>query len=312
LRWWESTTIKKYVNKVVCNYGGREKYTIISAGSNQYLKILLKQENKVLKHGVLLFFGGGGGGEKEFLLVQEGIVEKFTLFELSDERIKLANKRAKQLGIKNKIKIIKGNYFEYIFDEKIDFVHWNNSLHHMFDVDKSIKWSYDILEDYGIFYMDDYVGFNRFQFSDNAIKLCNDIRSLLPDLYLKNPFNPDELCTTVQRTNPEALANRDPSEAPDSENILNSLIKYFPNVKIILTGGTVYHTALNDILNNFDENCYKDKLILELLMFINQLALKQGIKTQYAFVIAIKKPKIDKYSIKNLITGVRAFFNYKK
>ena len=309
LRWWQSPTIKKCINKRICDLEeekseDRENFIVQSAGSNLYLKTLLKQQDKVLKHGVSVGFGTG---DKEFTLIEEGLVEKFTLFELADERIRLAEKKAKNLGIDNRIKIIRGNCFEYTFDEKIDFVHWNNSLHHMFNVDEAIKWSYDILEDYGIFYLDDYVGPNRFQFSDEAIKICNNIRSIFPDSYLKNPFNPDILCETVHPFDPNEINNIDPSEAADSENILSALIKYFPNAKIIPTGGTIYTTALMDIINNFNEEDIKDKFILELLMFIDELIVKYKIvETQYVFAIAVKLPKINKYSINNLLQHIKS------
>jgi len=61
------------------------------------------------------------------------------------------------------VKIIKGDCFNYEFIEEIDFVHWNNALHHMLNFEKAVQWSYQILKVDGVFYMDDFVGPSRFQ-----------------------------------------------------------------------------------------------------------------------------------------------------
>ena len=77
----------------------------------------------------------------------------------------------------------------------------------------------------------------------------------------------------------------DPSEAADSERIIQSVKKYFPNAEITLTGGVIYHHALNDILQNFDEE--KDKWVLNLFMIIDDLCTDLG-ETHYATALAIK------------------------
>ncbi|MDO8870922.1 MAG: glycosyltransferase [Methanobacteriaceae archaeon] len=279
IRWWEFPLIHKHLNNLICGEP--------VDGINQCLKKRLEKMG-TLKHGVSVGFGDGN---KELELVSEGLVDKFTMFELSDAGIAIALKKAENLGIEDKVELIKGNYFLHEFNEKVDFVHWSQSLHHMFDVNKSVEWSYKILEMGGIFYMDDFVGPSRFQWSDEALELGSRIRRILPDNYLKNPYKPGKLLNRkMLRPDPQILRNQDPSEAADSDNILESVIKYFPDAEITLTGGTIYHETLNDILHNIDEFDLKDKAMLELLLIIDELATKSGIESQYATALGMKSP----------------------
>lgn len=278
VRWWEVPTIHKHVNQLICGEP--------VDGVNKGLITVLKDLGLTFDHGVSVGFGNG---QKEFKLLKEGLVNKFTLFELSDVLIETARKQAEISGFENRINFIKGDCFQYEFTEKIDFVHWNNSLHHMFDVDKAVKWSHQILEIGGVFYMDDFVGPTRFQWSDEALELGTRIRKILPDMYLENPYKPGKLLNkTVLRPDAKKLKEHDPSEAADSDRILESVKKYFPNAKITLTGGTVYHSTLNDILHNMDETNLKDKTILNLLLLIDELATKSGVESHYATALGIK------------------------
>lgn len=252
------------------------------------LNLRLKELGTTFEHGVSVGFGNG---YKEFELLKEGLVKNFTLFELSNARIESAREKARILGFENRVEFLNGDCFSYEFGEKVDFVHWNNSLHHMFDVDKAIAWSHQILETDGVFYMDDYVGPTRFQWSDEALELGTRIKKILPDKYLKNPYKPDELLSrTVLRPDAKILEKSDPSEAADSVQILKSVIKYFPNADITLTGGSIYHGTLSDILHNIDESDLKDKTILDLLLIIDELATKTGIESHYATALGIKLP----------------------
>lgn len=283
-RWWMVPSILRHVNEIVCG----EPLEGVSSGLNYKLKKL----GFKFEHGVSVGFGNGS---KEFKLMEEGIVNKFTLFELSEERIKIASDNADLQGLSDRVEFIKGDYYIHKFDEDVDFVHWNNSLHHMINVEKAIKWSFEILINGGVFYMDDFVGPSKFQWADAQLQLATRIRQTLPDIYLKNRRKPGKMLDrTISQPNAQDIEKADPSEAADSSAILDNIKKYFPNADINLTGGCVYHTALNDILCNIDESDEKDKTILDLLLIIDELATKSGVETQYATVLAIKNDNILK------------------
>ena len=84
----------------------------------------------------------------------------------------------------------------------------------MFDVNKALEWSRLILRKGGMFYMDDFVGPSRFQWSDSSLELASRIRSLLSPEYLVNPYDPEVvLSKTIRRPDPKAI-EKAPSRGP--------------------------------------------------------------------------------------------------
>lgn len=278
LRWWQSPFIVRHINMRVSGQpiGG------MSHGLMRRVQELL--DGRVLTKGVSV---GCGNAAKELDLIKAGLVESFDLCEFSETRIAEARARAEQMGLSERIRFIHGDAFELVKDGgQYDLVHWNNSLHHMFDVDAAVKWSQHVLEAGGLFYMDDFVGPTRFQWSDLALNLASHVRLMLDERFLTDPRKPESrLPTDIRRPNPEKLKAADPSEAADSGRIIDSVRRYFPDAEIVATGGIVYHLALSDILHNFDEE--KDKTVLELLMFIDDLCADL-VETLYATALAFK------------------------
>jgi len=159
VNWWNSKITIRHINQMVSDTDSH----IPSEGLNQLL--LKRLGEKRLKLGVSV---GCGSAHKEIRLMQLGIVDKFLLFDLSHEAIRQGTKRIGEAGLLNRVEFHKADAFSFDFSgKKIDFVHWNNSLHHMLDVDATVKWSRDILVPGGMFYMDDYVGASRFQHPQN-------------------------------------------------------------------------------------------------------------------------------------------------
>ncbi|MFA5871102.1 MAG: class I SAM-dependent methyltransferase [Parcubacteria group bacterium] len=282
LRWWQSPLIIRHVNKLV-----EGEY---SDGLSQGLV------NKIKKnYGHLIPFKKGisvgcGNGQKEINLIKQGIVEEFDLFELSQTRVNQGNALIKKNSLANQMRYIKGNAFEIITKpEQYDIVHWNNSLHHMLNVFDSVKWSRDILKKGGLFYMDDFIGSSRFQWSDKQLEIASRVRNVFCESkYVRDPdknSSSGELNINLSRPDIEAMISGDPSEAADSERIIDAVGRYFHDVKIIKTGGVIYHLALSDMINNFDE--VEDRLILDLLMLVDELCIDLN-ETHYATAIAIK------------------------
>jgi len=84
------------------------------------------------------------------------------------------------------------------------------------------------------------------------------------------------------------LIQRDPSEAADSDRIVNSILRYFPNAEVKDTGGIVYNLALQDMLGNFDEENEYDRILLDLLMIIDELCIGLGHSLQ-GVALAVKE-----------------------
>lgn len=280
LRWWQSPFIIQHVNK---KFSG-ELLKGLSQG-------IISKAKKVMNGRLPLEKGisvGCGAGQKEIDLVRQKFVNSFDLFELSEDRIKMIRQSLKTYDLEKNFNIYKENAFEYFNEpESYDLIHWNNSLHHMFNMDSVIKWSYTLLKKGGLFFMDDYVGPSRFQWPDKMLNIVNNIRLKLDEKYFLNPKdNTNYLPRIIKRPDLKGMIEADPSEAAESDKIIESIKKYFPNVDITYTGGVIYHLALKDIIHNFDDE--KDKMILELLMVIDDLCSECG-ENHYATALAIKE-----------------------
>jgi hypothetical protein len=230
---------------------------------------------------------------KEMELLSRGIVKHFDLFDLSSARIAKARSAAREHGLADRINAQEGTPFKTTPPAAYDFVHWNNSLHHMPKASSAVGWSWRSLRDGGVFFMDDYVGATRFQHSERSLCVASLVRKTLPDRYLVDPNDRTRMVPReVTRPDKKALIREDPSEAADSEHILKSVKQYFPDAEITMTGGVIYHLALSDILANIDEA--EDAALLEQLLLIDDICTELG-ETHYATALAFKKERTGRF-----------------
>lgn len=209
---------------------------------------------------------GCGDGVKELLLVKEGLVAHFDLFDVSATALARGRSVAVQWGVVDKVNFIHGTNYQRQLGTGYDMVYWDNALHHMFDARGAVQWSYDVLNPGGWFVMADFVGANRFQWPNEAIAIADLVRSSLPEGCFVNPMDPGTTysrnthCPTLQEM------EYDPSEAADSEAIIPAIEAIFPNPIIRHVGGTVYHLAISDVLTNIPDG----SVLLEYLINLDR------------------------------------------
>lgn len=274
IRWWESPTIIRHVNHKICG----ERSDVSGAATASLIR--QRFPGRTFKLAISV---GCGNGAKELLLVENGLVEEFHLFELSKFRAEEGRKRAAERGLSDRVVFHNKDGLKSTQPGRYDLVHWNNSLHHMLDVDQAVGWSHAALRPGGIFFMDDFVGPSRMQWPDKMLKQASKVRASLPERLLRNPWRPDRLLAVqLKRPTRVRMILSDPTECADSARIIPSIKSWFPDAEIKPTGGTVYHLALNDVLHNIDEE--EDGGILEQLLRIDDLCTRKG---QYHYAVAI-------------------------
>jgi ubiquinone/menaquinone biosynthesis C-methylase UbiE len=279
VRWWQHPPIIRHINRTVCG----KAVDGFSEGLNLRARALLKGRLP-LKQGVSV---GCGTGMKEMRLVTQRMVQSFDLYEFSDARIATGEELAKKQRLENAVRFTQGDAFQLAKQsEQYDLVHWNNSLHHMLNVETAVEWSWKILKPGGLFYMDDFVGPDRFQWPPQMLLAATAVRQSLPDRLLVNPHKPTTMLPRiVKKPDPEKLRQSDPSEAADCSRILECVQRQFPGAEIVLTGGVVYHLALSDVLANFTED--DDFRLLERLLELDDMCTAVG-ETHYATALALK------------------------
>ncbi len=275
--WWNSEQIIRHMNYIICG----EKLEGWNAGAIKQLKKICGKYERAVSIGC-------GMGNKEMQLLEQGVVDEFICFELSDERIRLGKEQAKSRGLEGRIKFYKQDFFFSDWkNEKFDLVFWDNSLHHMLDTYEAVKVSKEILNENGVFFCNDYIGESRFQWSDKKLDYVNKLRDGLDD----NIFHVGSEIFPRHRKRPslESMIQSDPSEAADSENILPAIRKQFKNPMIKMLGGTVYLLLLDRMIQNIPENSE----LLQKLIEADDAAIKEGM-SMYAFILAKKNDEIIK------------------
>lgn len=264
-RWWQSASVVSHINRVVC---GRR-----IPGAHAGFHELIKAERPGGRFDRAVSVGCGQG-TKELSLIQAGIVESFDLFELSQERIDFGRAAAEHAGVAQRMRFHRADAFASPPSTLYDLVYWNNSLHHMMDVEEALFWSRAVLQRGGLFAMDDFTGPTRFQWSDVALDAASRARALMPVRLLANPRAPNKLLpTTIHRPDPARLAEIDPSEAADSGRILECLNRVFPAARIVPTGGAIYGLTLNDVIGNFRDD---DAPLLDSLLLLDEALSTTG------------------------------------
>ena len=139
---------------------------------------------RVLHRGISI---GCGAGSKELPLLKAGIVERFDLVEISQARIAQGRALFDKAGLLNRVAFKAEDGLVALADGRasFDLVYWDNALHHMSDVRRSLELSLLALRPGGFIVINEYVGPNRFQYSASDLNHANAVRALLPDRFFK-------------------------------------------------------------------------------------------------------------------------------
>jgi SAM-dependent methyltransferase len=274
-RWWQSPAIVAHINRLVCG----EAIPGIHAGFNRLIDAA--RDGRMLRKAVSV---GCGSGQKEMALMGLGFVETFHFYEISSERIRTGQQNAEKLGLADRITFTQADAFAACHDNDFDLVYWNNALHHMPDCAQALSWSHDRLRPGGLFAMDEFVGPSRFQWTDVALDFARRFRGTLNPRMLVSPADPAKPVRPIHRPTVADMIRLDPSEAADSDGILPAVRAFFPDARVILTGGAIYHTALNDVLANLDE----DGPEIRQAMLLDE-ALSRAGQNHYAVAVAARR-----------------------
>lgn len=269
--WWDSEQLIKHINYLICG----EELQGWNAGAIKQLRKIRYTYEKAVSIGC-------GIGNKEMQLLEQGVVDKFICFELSDERIRIGVEQAKKRGLENRIIFYRQDFFNSAWvNEKFDLVFWDNSLHHMPDVFTAVKISKEILKEDGVFFCNEYIGESRFQWSDEKLEYVNNLRDKLDESIFHVGY--EVFPRHRKRPTLEKMLQTDPSEAADSANILPAIWKNFQNPKIVMLGGTVHMLLLDRMIQNIPDNSET----MNRLIKADDEAIHQGMSL-YAFILAKK------------------------
>lgn len=212
---------------------------------------------------------GCGRATKERNLLRSGIVEKFDLFDLADQRLAEARRLMVEADVEDRANLICDNAFRENPREVYDLVYWQSSLHHMPDAYAAVQWSLEALKPGGVFAMWEYTGPTRWQYTDRNIRNVNAFREALPPRF--RPKN-----VIIKRPSLRKMMERDPSEAADSANIRPAVETAFPNAEIIDLGGALYSFGLRGVWQKIGQD---DGWLLDMAFAFDQAMIQDNLAT---------------------------------
>lgn len=217
--------------------------------------------------------------------------------DISPGAIEVAQKKAAELGISerirysardiNKIKL-KENYYDSVFCA-MSMHHFENLEHVLSEIEKSLK-------NKGLFIINEYIGPNRFQWTDKQFKIANDLLMLLPEKCRLDPTT-GKTKDFIDRQTIEQMIATDPSEAVRSEDIIPLIKERFDIITEVEYGGTLVNLILDNIIVNFSENSPEDMGILNLLFFIEKLLVREKVLFNNFSLVISKKREQTRFSI---------------
>lgn len=170
-----------------------------------------------------------------------------------------------------------------------DAIYFNSSLHHMSDLDAILIKCCAALKQDGYLFVNEYIGPNRFTFSDREKEVMQSVFHLIPEKYRVSHAEHDrgQIRKQVHYPDPAEVERVDPSEAIHSEEIVDSLKRHFKIEEFNYTGGTLMQFMLLDIAGNFKESDAESMQILQLIFDIEDtLVASGGLLPHFAMIIA--------------------------
>lgn len=264
----------------------RWNFLITGDGNTDYSAYIIEKYLKE-KNNIKLLSPGCGTGSKELKFAEFDNFKSIEAFDISSERIKVAKKNAESLGLKNiRYKIADVQSFKFEKDY-YDIIVFDSFLHHIKNIDDILIKVYDSLRGDGILVINEYVGPNRFQWSKEQLDISNTALGKIPHLFRKRADS-NKIKRKNYRPGLLRMIISDPSEAVNSENILQKIRMKFKVLEEKPYGGNILHLTLKDISHNFIIESDECKKLLDALFKIEDEFLQRIKESDFIFGIYSK------------------------
>lgn len=207
---------------------------------------------------------GAGSGWLERALARKRGIGSIVACDFAKDTVAQAERAAREEGLDQIRYAVCNLESEALPEGPFDAVFANDVLHHITDLEGLYRRIRSVLIPGGKLLFNEYVGPNRFQYSDERMAIINRYFRLIPDDLRFNPYW-GGLFWNRWRTDPAKLAQDDPTEAVRSEDVLPVARRFFETEKEYSYGGGLLNPLLYEIVGNFDEQRQYDARLLQML-----------------------------------------------
>jgi ubiquinone/menaquinone biosynthesis C-methylase UbiE len=157
-----------------------------------------------------------------------------------------------------------GDFLDFpLLREQYDVILFNSSLHHFKNIDALMRSRViPLLKQDGFLVIFEYVGPNRLQWKKEQLKVANDVLKNIPLSYRKR-YKSNSIKKKIYRPGLLRMLLNDPSEAPASSTILNTLHNHFKIIEEKKVGWDITHLVFKDIAHHFLDDDPKTKDLLQ-------------------------------------------------
>ena len=145
-----------------------------------------------------------------------------------------------------------------------DVVVAHSVLHHIENLEHAFDQIERAMKPEATLVVNEYVGVNRFQYSDEILAIINDLMRCLPERLRRSALE-DRTYGVRERPTVEEMMANDPSEAVRAADVMPMLRQRFEILDERQLGGTILMHLLYDIVQNFRFDDPHERAILELL-----------------------------------------------
>jgi SAM-dependent methyltransferase len=218
---------------------------------------------------------GCGSGWLERALAQRGRFRSIVACDFATETVSRARRTAQEEGFPGIDYVVLDLEHERLPAGPFDAVIANDVLHHITGLESLYTRIHEALAPGGKLLFNEYIGPNRFQYSNRRMDVINRYLRLLPDRLRWDPIT-GQVLWKRERTDPKQLAEDDPTEAVRSEDVLPLARRFFRSEKEYIYGGGLLNPLLFGIVTNFRPGDPGDDVILSRLCASEQRLTEAG------------------------------------
>lgn len=228
-----------------------------------------------------------GNPGPEVTLFRTGLFSKIDVMDIADGLIAKQAKIASDLGL-TEISYRQTDLNNAVLEKNAYDLIWAvGTVHHIENLETLFEGVSDALTENGVFMMREFIGPNRFQFSDEQLGYVNEILSILPTKYKMTMEG--VIKSTTRNIEVDELIKIDPSESVRSQEIMPVMRDRLDVFKLSYTGGTILFYLLAGIASNFENDEDAEAILKLLIMFERTLVEKNAIPSDYVFCMAKKR-----------------------
>ena len=243
LSWFDSPLIGRHLNRLVTGHPFRDWLDHV-------------QETCFPHPAALGLNVGCGHGELERLILERNIADVMHGFDISAKAIESAREQAERAGYAKQAQyfVADANFLERSeLRGPYEVVFASMALHHFVHLEKCLDALKTLLQPGGMLIANEFIGPDRFQWTDAQLDLVNRLLQALPLELRKNLREAGKYKERVEKPSLHYMQKHFAFEAVCSERIVPALEERFEIVETRPYGGTLLHLLFEAIMGNFEE-----------------------------------------------------------